>query len=184
MPVPDCNFDGFALYAALDARRREQSLSWNALARQVWDLSAALNAARPDDHSFSTSAIASLRTRGNTSCQHAVLLLWWLNATTEDFVTPEDFVTDPATGTAGVELPRCDDAHRLRWNLGRLYATLDAARTRHGATWARTAARLGCSPGQLTGLRTARYSTNMRLAMTITQALRRPAAEFVYAADW
>ncbi|WHU48988.1 hypothetical protein QNM97_08445 [Gordonia sp. L191] len=178
MPLPDCNFDGFALYAALDARRREQSLTWNALARQVWDLSAALNAARPDDHPFSTSAISRLRAHGNTGCQHSLLLLWWLDA------APEDFVTDPAPGTVGVELPRCDDAHRLRWNLGRLYATLDAARTRRGATWARTAARLDCSPGQLTGLRIARYSTNMRLAMTITQALRRPAAEFVYCAEW
>lgn len=46
-----------------------------------------------------------------------------------------------------------------------------------------TAARLGRTPSQLTGLRTARYATNMRVAMRITQALRRPAADFIYPAD-
>ncbi len=45
----------------------------------------------------------------------------------------------------------------------------------------RPAAHLGCSPSRLTGLRTARYATNVRLAMAITQALRRSAAAFASA---
>jgi hypothetical protein len=171
-------FDGSRLYAALDARRVEEGFTWGRLAREVWDLSAGLNAKRPSDRPFSTSSITTLRERGNASCQHALLLVWWLGA------TPEEFVVDPVPATVGVPLPACDRGHRLRWSLKRLHATLNVARTRRGATWAQTAARLGCTPSQLTGLATARYATNMRLAMAITQALRRPTAEFVYAADW
>jgi hypothetical protein len=83
-----------------------------------------------------------------------------------------------------VPLPACESDHRLRWSLRRLYATLNEARIQRDATWAQTAARLSCTPSQLTGLRTARYATNMRVAMAITQALPRPAAEFIYAVDW
>jgi hypothetical protein len=178
MPSGISWFDGSQLYLALDSRRAAEGLSWAAVARRVWDLSAALNARRAGDHPFSTSSIASLRDGRSTSCQHALLLLWWLER------TPEEFVTDPAPGITGVPLPPCDSDHRLRWSLRRLYATLNEARVRRDATWVQTAARLGCTPRQLTGLRTARDATTMRLAMAITQALRRPAADFMYAADW
>jgi hypothetical protein len=40
------------------------------------------------------------------------------------------------------------------------------------------------TPNQLTGLRNAKFATSMRLAMRITQALHRPAADFVYVAEW
>jgi trans-aconitate methyltransferase len=53
-----------------------------------------------------------------------------------------------------------------------------------GATWAQTAQDLGCQPGQLTGLKTARYATGMGLAMRITQWVGRPAADFMYLARW
>ncbi len=43
---------------------------------------------------------------------------------------------------------------------------------------------LHCTPNQLTSLRNAKFATSMRLAMRITQALHRPAAEFVYVAEW
>lgn len=176
MPAEGRGFDGSQLYAALDARRAEAGLSWRGVARQIWDLSAGLNAKRSGDHPFSTSSTARLREAGNTSCQHALLMLWWLGA------APEEFVTDPARGTTGMPLPACDSGHRLRWSLKRLHATLNEARIRREATWSQTAAHLGCTASQLTGLRTARYATNMRLAMAITQALRRPAADFIYAA--
>jgi hypothetical protein len=43
---------------------------------------------------------------------------------------------------------------------------------------------LQCTPSQLTGLRTARFATNMNLAMRIVQWLDRAAADFIYAATW
>lgn len=171
-------FDASSLYAALDGRRVDGGLTWSGVAKGVWDLSCGLNALRPGDHPFSTSSIARLREHGEIGCQHALLLVWWLDA------SPEDFVRNPDPATIGVCLPACDTDHRLRWQIKRLFDTLDAARARRGVTWAQLAERLGCTPGQLTGLRTASYSTNMRLALGITQLLRRPTADFVHAASW
>ena len=51
-------------------------------------------------------------------------------------------------------------------------------------TWKELALTLRCTPSQLTGLRTAKFATGMRLAMRITQWLRRPASDFVYASQW
>ncbi len=81
-------------------------------------------------------------------------------------------------------LPPAHEGQRLRWSLRKLYGALDAARRVRGATWHQSADRLHCTPSQLTGLRTAKFATGMELAMRITQALRRPAADFVYAAQW
>ena len=116
--------------------------------------------------------------RLDISCQHALFLLRWLGT------SPETFIAEPQPGTAGVPLALADEAHRLRWDLRKLYVTLNAARVARGASWQQTAERLHCTPHQLTGLRTAKFSTGMRLAMRITQALRRPAADFVYVAEW
>jgi hypothetical protein len=99
-------------------------------------------------------------------------------------VTPESFIEEPKPGTAGVALPPADESQRLRWNLQKLYVSLNAARIRHSATWGQMAERLRCTPSQLTGLRTVKFAVAMSLAMRITQALHRPAADFVYAADW
>lgn len=90
----------------------------------------------------------------------------------------------PRPETKRKPLPAADSEHRLRWNLKRLYATLNMARLRRGATWRQAAARLACTPSQLTGLRTAKYATGFRLAMRICQNLHRPAADFVDVATW
>ena len=168
------SFDHQAFFDAVDARRREQRLSWTALAAVIWEQSYVLNARR-NDHPISP---ATIRKVGGLSCQHALFLLRWLD------VPPETFIAVPAPGTGGIALPAADKAQRLRWNLRKLYTVLNAARTTRGATWQKTAEHLHCTPSQLIGLRTAKFATGMRLAMRITQALRRPAADFVYAADW
>jgi hypothetical protein len=170
-------FDTQAFFAAVDARRIEQQLTWPALAKVIWDQSHALNERR-NDHPISPSTIRNFNERRDLTCQHALFLLRWLG------VPPEEFIAEPQPDTVGVPLPPADEAHRLRWNLKKLYATLDAARTSRGATWEQTANRLHCTANQLTGLRTAKFAIGMRLAMRITQAMRRPAAEFVYVAEW
>jgi hypothetical protein len=124
-------FDNPALYAALDQKRTALGLSWQRVADQMWEQSAALNGRRRD-HPISPSALTN----------------------------------------------------RLRWALKLLYVALDEKRRQEGLTWVALAAALGCSPGQLTGLRTAKYATSMDLAMRITQWLGRPAADFVYPAAW
>jgi hypothetical protein len=170
-------FDTQAFFVAVDARRRETHLSWTGLATAVWDQSRVLNERRRD-HPISPSTIKKLGERRDLSCQHTLFLLRWLG------VPPEAFIASPKPGTVGVPLPLTDEAHRLRWNLRKLYGALNGARIASGGTWQQAADRLKCTPHQLTGLRTAKFATGMRLAMRITQALHRPAADFVYIAEW
>jgi hypothetical protein len=176
-PVSPRGFNVQSLFEALDAQRALEGMSWAAAARSIWDESADLNAKRRD-HPISTSTITGMPRRGDISCQHALFFLRWLDR------APEDFIAEPRPGTTGIPLPRTDPAHRLRWDLLELYNALNAARIDRGANWALAADRLHCSPNQLTGLRTAKFATSMRLAMRICQALRRPAADFVYVSNW
>lgn len=174
--VPSAHsFNNQAFFDAVDQRRREQQLSWPALAAAIWEQSRLLNQRR-NDHPISPATIRKMAS--GLSCQRALFLLCWLNE------PPEAFIAAAQPGTAEIALPPADETQRLRWNLSKLYSALNAARTACGATWQQTAERLHCTPSQLTGLRTAKFATGMNLAMRITQVLRRPAADFVYAADW
>lgn len=174
-------FDGKALYAALDAKRAAEGLSWSAAAAAIWDMSSVLNAARDArglaNHPISPSTLQNLGKRANTSCQHALFFLRWLDR------TPESFLTG-AAADAGAPLPPCGADRRPRWDLKLLHAGLNDARVGSGATWSQAASQLRCQPGQLTGLKTARYATGMGLAMRITQWVGRPAADFVYLGRW
>jgi hypothetical protein len=169
-------FDAAAFFAAVEERRAREGLSWEQLADEVWDESWLLNLRR-GDRPIAASAIRAMGLGGG-SCQHALLVLRWLGD------PPETFVVQPRPGTTGTPLPDADPEHRLRWNLSRLHDALNDERVARGATWQEAADRLYCSPTQLTGLRTAKFATGMRLAVRIRQALRRPAADFVDVADW
>ena len=174
-------FDGKALYAALDAKRQAQGLSWPGAAAAIWDMAPELNAARDGrglaNHPISPSTLHNLGQRGHTSCQHALFFLRWLER------NPESFLAGAALD-AGAPLPPCGPDRRPRWDLKALHAMLNETRTRRGQTWARTAQELRCQPGQLTGLKTARFATGMALALRVTQWVGRPAADFVYLARW
>ncbi len=114
-----------------------------------------------------------------TSCQHALFMLRWLER------TPESFLRGATTGDdERFALPVAGSDRRLRWALKRLYASMDEKRRQSELTWPALAAILGCSPNQLTGLRTAKFTAGMDLAMRIVQWIGRPAADFVYPATW
>jgi hypothetical protein len=170
-------FDSQAFFNAVDARRRDEKLSWPALARAIWEQSRVLNARR-GDHPISPATIRGMADDRGPSCQHALFVLRWLGT------PPETFIAAPKPGTGDVPLPEADEAHRLRWHLGKLHDALNAARAVRGDTWKHAAERLHCTPSQLTGLREAKFATGMRLAMRITQDLHRPAADFIYVAKW
>jgi hypothetical protein len=174
-------FDGLALYAALDAQRLELGLSWPGATAAIWNTAAVLNAAREarglPNHPLSPSTVRRLGERGDTTCQHALFFLRWLDR------TPESFLIVAATHD-GVPLPPCGPDRRPRWELKVLHEALNSARTSRGLTWAQAAGELRCQPGQLTGLKAARFATGMRLAMRITQWLGRPAADFIRPARW
>ena len=172
------SFDTHALYMALDAKRTELGLSWTGVARQIWQLSADLNDVRKD-HPISPATLTNMGTRPRTSCQHALFMLRWLGRTPESFLVGSSGEDDRRDA-----LPDAGPDRRLRWSLKLLYAAMDAKRREEGLTWPALAAVLRCSPNQLTALRTAKFATGMDLAMQIVQWLDRPAADFVYLAQW
>ena len=177
MDVAIRRFDIGALYSALDLKRVELGLSWRGVADQLWELSSELNDRRRD-HPISPSTLTNLAKNPTTSCQHALFMLRWLGR------TPESFLEAMTGDDEGFALPAAGTDRRLRWALKLLYATMDEKRRADGLTWPGLAAILGCSPNQLTGLRTAKFATGMDLAMRIVQWIGRPAADFVYPARW
>jgi hypothetical protein len=171
-------FDSLALFAALDDQRLARALSWRGVADAIWEMSSALNAERPTDHPISPATLTGMGTREATSCQHALFMLHWLGR------TPESFLAGSTQVRNDTALPPCASNRRLRWSLKQLYVAMDEQRRAEGLTWPQLASILRCTASQLTGLRTARFATNMALAMRITQWLDRPAADFIRAAGW
>ncbi len=169
-------FDGAALIRALDQARDQHALTWNTLAEQLWQQSAALNA-RLDDHGLCPGALVRTARRGTMSCQYALILLRWIGR------APEDFLVGTTVDVGETRLPAAGDDSRLRWNLGELHAALNQRRTDRGLTWADLARDLDCTPSRLTNLKTARLA-DMGLVMRITQWLGQPAAQFVHPAGW
>ena len=104
-------FDGKALYAALDAKRRAEGLSWPGAAAAIWDMAPALNAAREArglaNHPISPSTLQNLGKRGDTSCQHALFFLRWLDRTPESFLVGAGLA---AMGDIRVLFARADQA--------------------------------------------------------------------------
>jgi hypothetical protein len=172
-------FDVAALHAALDIRRTELGLSWSKVASQMWDLSAELNERR-SDHPISPATLTNMEKNPRISCQHALFMLRWLDRSPESFLKGGTFDFDDQR----CALPLAGADRRLRWSLKLLYATMDEKRLQEGRTWPQLAAAIGCTPNRLTALRTAKYSTDMDLAMRIVQWMGRPAADFVYSARW
>ena len=170
-------FDAIALHAALDAQRQQLGLSWQRVADQIWEQSSELNRRR-NDHPIAVATLTGMPKRGAISAQHALFILRWLGQ------PPEAFLGYAGALPAACTLRDPGPDRRLRWHLRRLYAALDEQRRVERLTWAQLAELLGCTPSQLTGIRTAKFGVNMAVAMAITQWLNRPAAAFVYASEW
>jgi hypothetical protein len=96
---------------------------------------------------------------------------------------PEEFLTGLVIDVGDTRLPEPGPDSRLRWDLSKLHAALNAQRQERGLAWADVAQTLGCTPGRLTNLRTARQA-DMDLVMRVTQWLGKPAAKFIHAAQW
>jgi len=170
-------FDVGALYATLDDKRTTLGISWQAVADQLWELSSDLNDRRRD-HPISPSTLKNMAKNPRISCQHALFMLRWLGR------SPESFLNGATGDDERFDLPVTGPDRRLRWALKLLYASMDEKRRQDGLTWPALAAILGCTPNQLTGLRTAKFAAGMDLAMRIVQWIGRPAADFVYRATW
>jgi hypothetical protein len=109
LPAAEGDFDGVALFAAPDDRRDELGLSWPGVAREIWALSAKLDAKRKD-HPIAAATLTRIGRRGGTSCQHALFILRWWDRIPESFRTGQG-------GAYGAPLPTAGEDRRLRWNL-------------------------------------------------------------------
>ena len=167
------DFDILALHSALDLKRQTLGLSWAGVARALWDQSSLLNQ-KDKFHPLSPSTITSMMKMGDTSCQHALFMLRWLDC------GPEVFVLGSKWKQEDIQLPVAGKEHRLRWNLNRLYEELNSQRVTRGLTWLQLATELRCTPSQLTGIKRSKFTMSMILAMRITTWLDRPAREFIY----
>ena len=84
------------------------------------------------NHPISPATLQNLDKRGDTTCQHALFFLGWLDRTRESSLAG-------AALDAAVPLPLCGPDRRPRWDLKALHAGLnDAGRSRE-ATWAQAA---------------------------------------------
>ena len=171
------DFSIAALFDALDAQRRARRLSWQGVAQELWNQSATLNAQR-NDHPISASTLTGMAKRGDTTCQHALFMLRWLGR------TPECFVQGSTADAKRTALPLAGPDQRLRWDLQKLYDSLDARRRKRGISWPQLAHELRCTPSQLSGIKRARFAIAMTLAMRVVRWLDCPARDFVYAANW
>jgi hypothetical protein len=169
-------FDFVGFFAAFDAERRDRGLGWYDFADELWEQSSHLNE-QLEDHPLCGGAVSRLGARGETSCQYALFMLRWLGR------APEDFLAGPVVDVGEVELPEAGPDRRLRWDLHQLHTALNEQRQERGLTWSELAQELGCTPGRLTNLRTARMA-DMALTMRVTQWLGKPAAEFIHPAQW
>jgi len=170
------DFDGDALFTALDAQRQAHGLSWSGVARAISEQSYELNQRRPRDQPMAASTIINLGRRRDTSCQHGLLFVQWLRA------APEQFLVGRTHDLLRCALPEPVPDRRPRWDLEHLGTSLQEARCDAHVTWSRLADVLRCSPSQIQHIPRARYAIGMGLAMRTVQWLDRPAADFVYLA--
>jgi len=167
------DFDVLALWQALDDRRQEREVSW----RQVMEEINSASPEMPSIHPMSYSTVQNIRKRRAATCQHALALIRWLDCPPERFLTGQSVVQPKP-------LPIAPPDRRPRWDIRLLADALDSKRRERGLTWKNLAQQLDCNASQVSGLRNRRYGISIVLAMRITQWLRRPAADFIVAANW
>ncbi|WP_395064451.1 hypothetical protein [Paraburkholderia silvatlantica] len=160
-------FDMRAFYAALDAARQANALSWAELAVQT---------SRPFEGTTSIPIHpATLRDMlAKRSVTSAVVLqaLAWLGR------TPESFLTGP-TRLPSTPLPEAGPGRVLRFDTRALHSAVNAQRQERGLTWAQAAVELpGFTESMLTNLAHGPLIGFPRV-MLPTQWVGQPAAAFV-----
>ena len=121
-------FDRAALYAALDAQRRAQGVSWQQVARET---------------GVAASTIVATKRAGTMETDGMLAMVRWLGCVPEKFIrgTEPQSIARATSATA-----QFLDGHRF--NTKMLYRTLDAQRQSRKMTWSAVAQEIG--PGVLT----------------------------------
>jgi hypothetical protein len=176
LQIPDTDFDIAALHSALDARRNERDLSWNAVAREISRVRETY-----DVHPVNASTISGLKNkRWGVEGDGVLQMLLWLDRTPESFVPGH-----PGATHADAQLQKVTGARILRFDVPAIYARLDAQRTARSLTWTGVAAEIG-------GLYTAASLRNMSKqqrtgfphVMRLARWLHCPASALTHVAAW
>jgi len=170
--VEYADFDLFALYEAVDKRRREREMSWTSVAREV-------NRFRTTRRPIAVSTITGLRTNSVGEGDGILQILLWLGRTPESFVSN---ITD--ADSQRFQLPNLTTGQILRWDTHALFLALNAQRLERQLAWSDVARELkGFTPGMLTNLGKGGRIGFPRV-MRLVRWLGRPAVEFTRIADW
>lgn len=132
-------FDSPALYAALDAHRQVQGLSWQQVATRI---------------GVATSTLARTKKGGPMETDGILAMVRWLGCAPERFVVKNEPVTPSRTWIGSGPFACEPTLHgTTRFNTKALYAAMDAHRRRQKMTWRDIAREVGkVSPGMLTRL--------------------------------
>ena len=170
--MDQADFDLFALYEAVDKRRRERNLTWASVAEEV-------NRFRTTRRPIATSTITGLRTKPVGEGDSILQVLLWLGR------TPESFVSDnPDADSERFRLPILTTGRILRWDTHALYLALNTQRLERQLTWLGVARELrGFTPGMLTNLSKGGRIGFPRV-MRLVGWLGKPAVTFMRIADW
>ncbi|WP_158820479.1 hypothetical protein [Granulicella sp. S156] len=171
MKMPLRNFDMQGLYAALDAARRAQELSWAALVSEI---------NKPFEGTpsipISLSTVRGMQDKRSVTSAVVLQILRWMGRAPESFLSEIDTPSQPSE-----LLPEPGPARILRFDTRAMHAALDAERLKRGMKWKQVADELpGFSESMLTNLATGPLIGFPRVMM-IPQWLGRPAASFVRA---
>jgi hypothetical protein len=156
------DFDVPKLWEALNAKRQSEGLS----ERQMM---AEINMVNHQRVPMSLSTVKNMVRRNDTTCQHALHMLRWLDRTPESFLV----------GTQVNESLPFSAEGRVYWSMRALAGAVGDEREKQGLTWNQLAQVLSCSESQVSGLRKLKYGVSVHLATRITQWLKRPSSDFI-----
>ena len=159
-------FDVLSLWQAMDAKRQEMGFSETEM---MDDLNRVNNQRVP----MALETVKNMVRRRDTTCQHALHMLRWLNETPESFLSPLEEKT---------HLPFSSDK-RLYWSMAALGEAVAEKKKNKGLTWKQVADELGCSQNQASGIQKLRYGMSVHLAMRVTRWLGRSSTEFIRQID-
>lgn len=159
-------FDVLLLWQAMDAKRRALGYSESEM---MEDLNRVNNQRVP----MALDTVKNMVRRRDTTCQHALHMLRWLNK------TPESFLTNAEEQNS---LP-FSSAKRLYWSMAALGKAVAEKKTQERLAWKQVADELGCTQSQASGIAKLRYGMSVHLAMRITQWLGSSSADFIREID-
>ena len=158
-------FDVQALWEALQSKRESMGLSESEM---MEDLNRVNNNAVP----IALATVNNMARRGDTTCQHSLHMLRWLDK------TPESFLVGAITDES---LPYSDQG-RLYWSMSAL-GRVAQAKDNQGLSWQQIADELDSTQSRVSGIHRLRYGMSVHLAMRITQWLGRPSSDFIVVID-